>query len=91
MPLNLKNPEVERLVDEVAKVTGESKTEAVRKALEERRERLAFQVPPRRDRRAEVLRFLEREVWPRVPPELLGRGLSKEEQEEILGYGPEGV
>jgi antitoxin VapB len=90
MPLNIKNPEVERLVDEVAKVTGESKTEAVRKALEERRERLAFQVPPR-DRRAEVARFLEREVWPRVPPELLGRGLSKEEQEEILGYGPEGV
>lgn len=90
MPLNIKNPEVERLVDEVAKVTGESKTEAVRKALEERRERLAFQVPPR-DRRTEVLRFLEREVWPRVPPELLGRGLSKEDQEEILGYGPEGV
>lgn len=91
MPLNIKNPEVERLVDEVAKVTGESKTEAVRKALEERRERLAFQFPPRRDRRAEVLRYLEREVWRRVPPELLGRGLSKEEQEEILGYGPEGV
>jgi len=90
MPLNIKNPEVERLVDEVAKVTGESKTEAVRRALLERRERLAFQAPPR-DRRAEVLRFLEREVWPRVPPELLGRGLSKEEQEEILGYGPEGV
>jgi len=90
MPLNIKNPEVERLVDEVAKIAGESKTEAVRKALEERRERLAFQVPPR-DRRAEVMRYLEREVWPKVPPELLGRGLTKEEQEEILGYGPEGV
>jgi len=90
MPLNIKNRDVERLVDEVAKITGESKTEAVRKALEERRERLAFQVPPR-DRRAEVMRFLEREVWPKVPKELLGRGLPKEEQEEILGYGPEGV
>lgn len=90
MALNIKNPEVERLVGEVAEIAGESKTEAVRRALEERRERLAFQVPPR-DRRAEVQRFLEREVWPRVPPELLGRGLSKEEQEEILGYGPEGV
>lgn len=90
MPLNIKNREVERLVDEVAKITGESKTEAVRKALEERRERLAFQVSPR-DRRAEVMRFLEREVWPKVPKELLGRGLTKEEQEEILGYGPEGV
>jgi len=90
MALNIKNPEVERLVDEVAKIAGESKTEAVRKALEERRERLAFQVPPR-DRRAEVMRYLEREVWPKVPPDLLGRGLTKEEQEEILGYGPEGV
>lgn len=90
MPLNIKNREVERLVDEVAKIAGESKTEAVRKALEERRERLAFQVPPR-NRRAEVMRYLEREVWPKVPSELLGRGLTKEEQEEILGYGPEGV
>lgn len=90
MPLNIKNPEVERLVEEVAQIAGESKTEAVRKALQERRERLDFQVPPR-DRRAEVLRFLEREVWPKVPQELLGRGLTKAEQEEILGYGPEGV
>ncbi len=90
MPLNIKNREVERLVDEVAKIAGESKTEAVRKALEERRERLAFQVPPR-NRRVEVMRYLEREVWPKVPPELLGRGLTKEEQDEILGYGPEGV
>jgi antitoxin VapB len=90
MPLNIKNSEVERLVDEVAKIAGESKTEAVRKALEERRERLAFELP-RRDRRAEVMRYLEREVWPKVPSELLGRGLSKEEQEEVLGYGPEGV
>jgi antitoxin VapB len=90
VPLNIKNREVERLVDEVAKIAGESKTEAVRKALEERRERLAFQVPPR-NRRAEVMRYLEREVWPKVPSELLGRGLTKEEQEEILGYGPEGV
>lgn len=90
MALNIKNLEVERLADEVAKIAGESKTEAVRKALEERRERLAFQVPPR-DRRAEVMRYLEREVWPKIPTELLGRGLTKEEQEEILGYGPEGV
>ena len=90
MALNIKNPEVERLVDEVAKVTGETKTEAVRKALEERRERLTFQVSPR-DRRAEVMRFLEREIWPRVPADLLGRGLSQEEQDEILGYTSEGV
>lgn len=83
MALSIKNPEVERLVDEVARITGESKTEAVRKALEERLELLALLYPPR-DRRAEVMQYLEREVWPKIPRELLGRGPSKEEQEEIL-------
>jgi len=36
-------------------------------------------------------RLLEREIWPKVPSGLLGRGLTEEEQEGILGYGPEGV
>lgn len=30
-------------------------------------------------------RLLEREIWPRVPEELLGKGVSKREREEILG------
>jgi len=90
MSLNLKNAEVERLVEEVAAMTGESKTEAVRQALAERKERLSLFVV-RRDRKEEVLRFLQTEVWPRIPPDLLGRGLSQEEQDEILGYGPNGV
>ena len=40
MALNLKNAEVERLAAEVARLTGESKTEAIRRALDERRQRL---------------------------------------------------
>jgi antitoxin VapB len=90
MPLNIKNAEVERLVLEVARMTGESKTEAVRKALLDRRRRLAFR-QGRRDRREEVLRFLEREVWSRIPPEQLGRPPDREEIDRILGFGPEGV
>jgi antitoxin VapB len=90
MSLNLKNAEVERLVEEVAAMTGETKTEAVRQALAERKERLSLFVV-RRDRKEEILRFLQTEVWSRIPPELLGRGLSQEEQDEILGYGPNGV
>jgi hypothetical protein len=39
-----KNLRVERFVAEVARLAGESKTEAVRRALEERRERLALRV-----------------------------------------------
>ena len=40
MALNLKNAAVERLAAEVARLTGESKTEAIRRALDERRRRL---------------------------------------------------
>ncbi len=90
MALNIKNPEVERLVDEVAAVTGESKTEAVRVALLERRARLRMRVTA--DARARrVQRFLEGEVWAVVPADQLGRPPAKSEREAILGYGPEGA
>lgn len=36
-------------------------------------------------------RLLEEEIWPLLPPEELGKPISKEEQEEILGFGPDGV
>ena len=35
------------------------------------------------------LRYLEEEVWPVARPDQLGRRLSREEEGEILGYGPE--
>ena len=44
MALNIKNDEVERLAAEVARLTGESKTEAIRRALAERRQRLAYRI-----------------------------------------------
>lgn len=40
MALNIRNPETERLAGEVARRTGETKTEAVTKALRERLARL---------------------------------------------------
>ena len=70
-------------------MTGETKTEAVRKALEERKQRLAFQVVGSRPIE-DVHRFLEREVWPLVPEVLLEKSLKPGEQDEILGFGPEG-
>jgi antitoxin VapB len=90
MALNIKDTETERLATEVAGLTGESKTGAIRTALRERRERLALQHAVA-DRGRLLREFLEREVWPSIPPELLGRAPSSEEQEAILGYGPEGV
>lgn len=62
MALNIKNTQVEELAAEIAELTGETKTEAIRRALEERKQRLSFQVA--RESRSEELRsFLEREVW----------------------------
>ena len=90
MAMNIKNPKVEQLVDEVVELTGESKTEAVRRSLQERKERLSFLVAPRR-RGESFLEFLEEEIWPNIPESELGRRLTKAEEEEILGYGPEGV
>ncbi len=90
MALNIKNQEVERLAQELAEMTGETKTEAIRKALKERRERLSYQIV-RRDRKAVLLRFLSREIWPAIPKEKLGQTLTQEEQDQILGYGGEGV
>jgi hypothetical protein len=41
--------------------------------------------------RARVASFLEREVWPRVPADQLGRAPDRAERERILGYGEAGV
>ena len=89
MALNIKNADVERLATEVARLTGESKTEAIRRALEERQRRLRSVSAD--SRRARVLRFLEKKVWPTLPKGQMGRRLSRAEEDEILGYGPEGV
>lgn len=90
MPLNIKNPQVEQLADEIARMTGESKTEAIRQALLERRARLRLQVP--QDRRLDRLTsFLEREVWGRIPASQLGKAPTKRERERILGYGKAGI
>ena len=90
MALNLKNPEVEALAAEVAKLAGETKTEAIRKALLERKARLRPEPPPRASKE-EMIQYFERFVWPNIPPEELGRTLTREEEDAILGYGPYGV
>ncbi|MCJ7629270.1 MAG: protein kinase [Longimicrobiales bacterium] len=38
-----------------------------------------------------IRRFLELEVWSRVPDDQLGAAPDKQEKEEILGYGANGV
>lgn len=90
MALNIKNAEVERLASEVARMARETKTEAIRKALVERKSRLAARTTGRANRLEDLKDFLEREVWSKIPPDVLGKKMTKREREEILGIGPEG-
>ena len=86
MGLNIKNPEVENLVNEVAALLGVNKTEAIRQALEERMHRLSAQVV-KIDRRAKLKKLLEQEIWPTIPKGQLGKRLTRKEEDQILGYG----
>jgi antitoxin VapB len=87
MALNIKNLEVENLASQVAAMTHVGKTEAIRVALLEKKERLQA---ARDERTKATLEWLRTEVWPRVPEEARGR-LTREEEDEVLGYGPDGV
>lgn len=89
MALNIKDPETERLAAEVAALTGTTKTGAVRYAL--RQVLAARSGASVRQREEHLTRFLEEEIWPLMPPDQLGRPLSKAEREKILGFGESGA
>ena len=89
MALNIKNDQVEQLAAELARMTGETKTAAILRALEERRERIAARPEPSQ-RLQHVLDFLQREVWPEIPEKSRGKRVTKKERERILGFGKHG-
>lgn len=86
MSLNIKDEEAVRLASEVATLAGESKTRAVKVALQERRDRLVF-TTTQTPRGAGLRLFLEQEAWPQIPAEVLGRPIPRVEREAILGSG----
>jgi antitoxin VapB len=91
MALNIKSAEVERLASEVAELAGETKTEAIRRALEERRARLAGPSTAA-GRRERILALLRDEIWPSLPASTLGKPpLTRSQREKLLGFGPQGV
>ena len=82
MALNIRNPETERLAEALARLTGETKTEAVRRALRDRLERLRRERSERRlaDELDEIARHCA------GLPVRDGRT-----PEEILGYDQRGL
>ena len=90
MALNIKDPVTERLAAQIAELTADTKTGAIRTALEERLHRLTEEAG--RVARAERVRaFLVDEAWPQIPADVVGVEVTKGEREAILGVGPEGV
>jgi len=82
MPLSIKNTEVERLTRVMADQTGESLTQVILTALQDRWEKMSGRqdVP---DLREEVARIQGRMSLLKLR--------DHRTDEEILGYGPEGV
>jgi antitoxin VapB len=82
MALNIRNPETEKLADALARLTGETKTEAVTRALRDRLTRLRRERTHRRlaDELDEIARLCSR------LPVRDGRAA-----DEILGYDENGL
>jgi antitoxin VapB len=80
MPMSIKNPEVERLAKELSRLGKSSKTEVIRQALREKKERA---------RRHRLLAFLQERVWPKLPKGA-SRRRTKEQEERLVGYGKHG-
>jgi antitoxin VapB len=89
MALNIKNLAVEKLAAEVARLAHETKTEAIRRALLERHARLRARAGKPGGHQS-LREYLEQNVWPMMPACELGRVMNRDEEDRILGYGPEG-
>jgi antitoxin VapB len=90
MALNIKDAETERLAREVAGLTGETKTGAIRVALRERKARLLLG-GQRASRAERAMALLEGDIWPTIPADVRGTSLTREQEEAILGFGEHGA
>ncbi len=84
MAFHIRNEQAESLLRELRELTGESLTETVRKALAERLERERA----RRRADAEDPEAVMEAVWARLK---LVPDRETRTDEEILGYGPDGL
>jgi antitoxin VapB len=82
MALNIRNPETERLAETLAKLTGESKTQAVTQALRDRLERV------RRGRSGRLLADELDEIAKHCASLPV---IDDREPDEILGYNEQGL
>lgn len=80
MPITINEPELERLVHEIAAELQLNEAEALTSIIRDHADYLK--------RRGAVMNWLQNDVWPNIPSEVRGKRITREEKAEILGYGP---
>ncbi|RIT36786.1 antitoxin VapB36 [Mycobacteroides abscessus] len=84
MALNIKDPELVQLAEELAARMGHNnKTQAIRDAL---RSQLSLLETQYGDRTTHLLDVMRTEIWPLLPTQ---PPITKAERDQILGYDPE--
>jgi antitoxin VapB len=84
MALSIRDPETDRLARELAALTGETMTQAIRIALEERLEREKADRQARIERKRNAVMEILKEIWA-LPV------LDDRPADEILGYDEHGL
>jgi len=80
MPITINDPELEQFIRELADEKEVDDVEAIRALIVKHREV--------RRKKAAVMEWLRNDVWPHIPPEHLGKPITREEKAQLLGYGP---
>ena len=81
MPITIDDPELEQFIHELAEENGGDDVEAIRALVLKHRDV--------QRRLASAMEWLQNDVWPHIPPEHLGRRMTRAEKAAALGYGPE--
>ncbi|HEY7770618.1 hypothetical protein [Longimicrobium sp.] len=81
MPITINDPELEQFIRELAEETEVDDVEAIRALVVKHRDV--------QRRLASVMEWLRNDVWPHIPPEHLGKRITREEKAVLLGYGPD--
>jgi hypothetical protein len=81
MPITIEDPELEQFIRELAEEKEVDDVEAIRALVVKHRDV--------ERRLASVMEWLRNDVWPHIPPEHLGKRITREEKAVLLGYGPD--
>jgi hypothetical protein len=81
MPITINDPELEQFIRELADEKEVDDVAAIRALVVKYREV--------ERKKAAVMEWLRNDVWPYIPPEHLGKPITREEKAVLLGYGPD--